>query len=528
MSSEIIGRVFDRKYQIMRLIGEGGMATIYEAEHTTINRKVAVKVMHEDVAAIPGATDRFFLEAQSASSIGHPNIIEIHHVGEEDDGTVFMVEELLMGISLKDLLSREGKLKPRAAVAIVLQVLSALAAAHDKGIVHRDIKPDNIFLSIDSRKKREVKLLDFGVAKVQEDQTGGDQGLTRTGTVLGTPKYMSPEQARGLTVDGRTDIWAVGIILYEMLSGLQPFDGENYNKVLSDILMETPEPLGQLLPKLSLALLHIVEKAMAKDRDLRYTSAAEMISDLLPSEKKVESLIPTTAVKALKDSVAPSTAATDQTRTLDEFTHRPESDQYVSNTVQLEPGYMPTETPFRDVRISAGGEPRSEKPAPGLNVRRFIRIVIATVIVLVGLRLFMSEGSPLNRLFRTAYEETTGFFGQLFMEIPSSEKPAADIQAPKTLDEKYQVAKRKSKEAALAKQVAAPTEVTIKIKGLPRKAKMTLDGNTITSPFALPLSQTPVSVEITARGFMPLAKSIVPDQDQTIELRMKKKRRRRR
>jgi serine/threonine protein kinase len=425
-------------------------------------------------------------------------------------------------------LSREGKLKPRAAVAIVLQVLSALAAAHNKGIVHRDIKPDNIFLSIDSRKKREVKLLDFGVAKVQEDQTGGDQGLTRTGTVLGTPKYMSPEQARGLAVDGRTDIWAVGIILYEMLSGLQPFDGENYNKVLSDILLETPEPLGQLLPKLSRALLHVVEKAMAKDRDHRYTLAAEMISDLLPSEKKVDKLIPTTAVKALKDSMAPLPATTDQTGTLDEFTPATGSDQPVPNAMELEPGYMPTETPFRDVRVSAGDEPRSEKPAPGLNVRRFIRIVIAIVVVLVGLRLFMNEGSPLNRLFRTAYEETSDFFSQLFLEIPSSEKPAAEIQVPKTLEEKYQAAKLKSKEVAAAEEVAAPTEVTIKLKGLPRRAKMTLNGDTITSPFTLPLSQTPVSIGITARGFIPLAKSIVPDQDQTIELRMKKKRRRRR
>ncbi|MCP4196521.1 MAG: serine/threonine protein kinase [Proteobacteria bacterium] len=520
----MIGRIFDRKYKIARLIGEGGMATVYEAEHTTINRKVAVKVMHEDVAAVPGATDRFFLEAQSASSIGHPNIIEIYHVGTEEDGTVFMVEELLMGISLKDLLAREGKLKPRAAVAIILQVLSALAAAHDKGIVHRDIKPDNIFLSIDSRKKREVKLLDFGVAKVQEDKADGDQGLTRTGTVLGTPKYMSPEQARGLKVDGRTDIWAVGIILYELLSGLQPFDGENYNKVLSDILLETPEPLGRLIPKLSRTLLHVVEKAMAKDRNHRYTTATAMISDLLPSEKKIEKLIPATAVKALKDSLAPLPATTDPTRTLGELTPHTGSDQSLPKMVELEPGYMPLETPIREVRISPRHRPRSETPTPGFNIRRFIRLVIALVIVLVGLRLIMNEGSPLNRLFHTAYEETSDFLSQLFLEIPSSEKPIKDVQAPATLEDKYQAAKLKSKKTAQAKQGVTPTSVTIRLKVLPRQAKMTLDGKQIKSPFALPLSQTPISVKITARGFMPLTKSLVPDQDQTIELRMKRKR----
>ncbi len=525
---EMIGKVFDRKYKIIRLIGEGGMATVYEAEHTVIKRKVAVKVMHEEVAAVPGATSRFFLEAQSASSIGHPNIIEIFHVGEEDDGTVFMVEELLMGISLKDLLEREGTLKPSAAVAIVLQVLSALVAAHDKGIVHRDIKPDNIFLSIDSRQKREVKLLDFGVAKVQDSSTEGDQGLTRTGTVLGTPKYMSPEQARGKQVDGRTDLWAVGIILYEMLSGLQPFDGENYNKVLSDILLETPTPLGQLNPKLSRALVYVVEKGMAKDRNDRYAKATDMINDLLPSDNKAQKLIPTSAVQALKDSLSPIPAATNATKPTMDIAPQPGSNRSTPTPIELEPVHVPPDPPLRDARKVRKFKPRSLAPVSSWNMRRFLRVIIAVIIVLVGLRLFMNESSPFSEFLHSVYDETTDLWGHVFLEIPATEEPSDKVQLPLSLEERYQAAKLKSKQAAEADEVIKPSNVTIRIKGLPPKAKIALGDTPITSTFTVPLSQDPISVEITAKGFMPLTKSIVPDQDQTIELRMKKKRRSRR
>jgi serine/threonine-protein kinase len=280
--TDLIGRILDNKYRIVRVIGVGGMGTVYEAEHILISWHVALKILSQEFVADPDVVERFFLEATSASAIGHPNIVEIYDVGREDDKTVYIVMELLKGTSLADRIDAETRLDPTAAAAIAVQVLSALCAAHGMGIVHRDLKAANVFLAVDSRDRQEVKLLDFGIAKIGRIGAPGF-GLTQDGLVMGTPFYVSPEQARGANdLDARIDIWGVGVMLYEMLTGTLPYDGENYNELLSRILLEEPRPMLEIVPELPPELVAIVEKAMQKDRNNRYASAEAMLDSLTP------------------------------------------------------------------------------------------------------------------------------------------------------------------------------------------------------------------------------------------------------
>jgi hypothetical protein len=252
--------------------------------------------------------ERFLREAESASAIGHPNIIEIYDVGMEQDGTAFIVMELLDGVSLDVILKEKGALPPSRAVAVVLQILSALHAAHRKGIIHRDLKPENVFMAVDSRNREEVKLLDFGVAKVQE-ATEDSLRLTKTGTVLGTPSYLSPEQARGRKdIDERIDIWAAGVMLYQMLAGELPFKGESYNEVLANVLIEDPMPLGQLAPGAPDGLVAVVNRAMTKDRDERFKRVSDMIESLLPFCERAEYEMTPQAFEMLRKSVPPPPA----------------------------------------------------------------------------------------------------------------------------------------------------------------------------------------------------------------------------
>ncbi|MDJ0764357.1 MAG: serine/threonine-protein kinase [Myxococcota bacterium] len=277
-----LGKTIDGKYQLLRLLGKGAMGCIYEAIHIVLNRKVAVKIMHDKFAKSRQTIERFIREAQAASSIDHPNIVEVYDIGNEDGGPLYIVMELLKGQSLEQLLKKNQTLPLDTAVMITTQVLSALQAASEKGIVHRDLKPANVFLTVKNNNIHEVKLLDFGIAKIIGSSTF-EISSTMPGTLIGTPGYMSPEQARGeKEIDHRIDIWSAGVMLYEMISGALPFDGDTYNEVIGNILLASQPDLSALLPQLPPGLISVIDKALAKDRDIRYSSAAEMIEHLLP------------------------------------------------------------------------------------------------------------------------------------------------------------------------------------------------------------------------------------------------------
>jgi serine/threonine-protein kinase len=224
----LVGKLIGETYQIIRVVGEGGMGRVYEARHLRLKeRRFAVKTLHTGLARNPEMAARFMREAESASSLNHPNIVDVFDVHHLPDGTPYFVGEFLVGEDLAAYAAKRGALEPRVAAGVGRQVCSALAMAHARGIVHRDVKPENIFVlqsSIDptgDSKSLFVKILDFGLST---PGTGDSTNLTRNGVVMGTPSYMSPEQARGRPVDARADVYAVGACLYFMLTGKRPFD----------------------------------------------------------------------------------------------------------------------------------------------------------------------------------------------------------------------------------------------------------------------------------------------------------------
>jgi eukaryotic-like serine/threonine-protein kinase len=272
----LLGAVIDGRYQVEARIGEGGMGIVYLAIHTVLGKRLALKVLRGEMARDADVVQRFIQEAQTASSIGHPNIVDINDFGRLPDGAVYFVMEYLDGEALTDLIGRGGSLPMREAILIIQQIASALGAAHARGIVHRDLKPDNVFIL---RRQGEpvVKVLDFGIAKVG----GAGAKLTRTGMVFGTPHYMSPEQAAGQGVDGRTDIYALGIIMYEMFTGRVPFDADTFMGILSKHMFESPIPPGNISDGRQLgALEDVILHALAKKPEQRYPDMEALLADL--------------------------------------------------------------------------------------------------------------------------------------------------------------------------------------------------------------------------------------------------------
>ncbi len=285
LQRELIGQTVGGRYRIKGVLGEGGMGTVYDAEHLGLSRQVAIKVLSPAQAKKKVAVKRFQQEARAAGAIGHPNICEVYDLGLLDDGSPYLVMEKLVGQTLAERISKEGGLPFEDVVEVVSQVLSGLVAAHEKGIVHRDIKPENIFLARRVGCPPIIKLLDFGVSKMMpEFQTGDDAlDLTRTGMVMGTPYYMSPEQARGeRNLDGRVDVYACGVVMYEALAGRRPFLAPNYNALLLAIINTTPRSIRELRPATPPTLEAIMKRAMERNRADRYASAKEMLRDLTP------------------------------------------------------------------------------------------------------------------------------------------------------------------------------------------------------------------------------------------------------
>jgi serine/threonine protein kinase/tetratricopeptide (TPR) repeat protein len=255
-------------YRLVREIGSGGMGVVYEAEDTRLRRRVAVKLLPPELSRDRSAKQRFLREARAASALDDPNICTVHDVGEHD-GQLYIVMAYYEGETLKERLAK-GPLPESEARQVAIEVARALARAHEAGIVHRDIKPANVMLT-----GGKVKVLDFGIAKIR-----GDATLTRTGSSPGTPAYMSPEQARGEPVDGRTDVWSLGALLYEMLAGCRPFPGDDERAVLSAVQSRKAEPLERIRPEVPQELSRTVAKALAKNPAERHQSAAELLSDL--------------------------------------------------------------------------------------------------------------------------------------------------------------------------------------------------------------------------------------------------------
>jgi serine/threonine protein kinase len=279
------------RYEIRSLLGAGGMGEVYSAWDTHLDRTVALKVLHEEVARDAQRMRRFKQEAKAASALNHPYILTIHEIGETESAH-FIATEFIQGETLRQRM-QNGKLPLGEVLNITIQVADALSAAHVAGIVHRDVKPENVMIRPDGY----VKVLDFGLAKLVErrptdtlDTSAPTKALVNTepGVVMGTTQYMSPEQARGYAVDERTDVWSLGVMLYEMVAGVAPFKGQTASDTIAGILKTEPKRLSSLGREVPAELERIVSKALEKEADERYQTSRDLLVDLRRLKKRMD------------------------------------------------------------------------------------------------------------------------------------------------------------------------------------------------------------------------------------------------
>lgn len=288
LPDDLIGQVVAGRYRVLDRLGAGGMGTVYLAEHQAIEKKVALKVLRPEYSSKPDLVTRFQREAISASRIKHPNVLDVFDFGQLENGCFYLAMEFLEGHDLADELDRATVIRPDRAIRIVLQICKALATAHARGVVHRDMKPENVFLQISADGEEQIKIVDFGIAQLRSNEELAEsehrrRRLTRTGMIFGTPEYMSPEQAAGRHMDLRVDVYATGVILYEMLTGAVPFTGDTFFGVLNAHMNDPVPPIKTLNPTISVSpeLEAVIGKALAKQPADRYQSMREIAAALL-------------------------------------------------------------------------------------------------------------------------------------------------------------------------------------------------------------------------------------------------------
>jgi serine/threonine protein kinase len=275
--NDLVGMIIADRYHITKKLGEGGMGQVYLAEHVKMGRRCAIKIMTPGTMADPEAISRFNREAANASRITHPNVCAIYDFGETADGLIYLAMEFIEGSSLTDVLGEAGTLPLARAATMISQCAEGLQVAHDLGIVHRDLKPDNIMVTT-AREKDTVKLVDFGIAKAIGGDDGRAQKVTKTGFVVGTPEYMSPEQLAGDPVDGRSDLYSLGLVFYRMLTGVSPFPADSQQETMIKRLTDDPMPLATARPDFRFPpeVQRVVDRALARNPNDRHKNAAEL------------------------------------------------------------------------------------------------------------------------------------------------------------------------------------------------------------------------------------------------------------
>ncbi|MBN1946328.1 MAG: serine/threonine protein kinase [Bradymonadales bacterium] len=286
-AQSFVGQRMFGDYVIQKVLGQGGMGSVYLARHTSIDQSVAIKVLHPSSAEDIELVKRFNREAKAIARLSHPNIIRVFLFGHTEDDLVYLVIEYVEGLSLRQLLEREKSIPELRAIYIVKQVLAALCEAHHLGIIHRDLKPDNILLTEYRGNTDFVKVVDFGIAKVQEPEGVAQEKLTQAGVVYGTPEYLSPEQAQAKEVDGRADLYSVGVILWEMVTGVVPFDGPTAMSILIQHVYDPPPDPARFNPSLSEGMIAVLSRAMEKEPDKRYQTADEFLAALVDLERRL-------------------------------------------------------------------------------------------------------------------------------------------------------------------------------------------------------------------------------------------------
>jgi serine/threonine-protein kinase len=311
VADPLIGKQVDNgEYVIVDRIGSGGMGSVYKAEQPSMNRMVAIKVLHSRFATRDDLVARFRREARAMSQLAHPNTARVYKYGELDDGAVYFVMDYLEGRNLAHEVRENGPMEPDRAINVMVQVCGALEEAHKAGIIHRDLKPENVFLTNQGGTKDFPKVLDFGLAKMSEKQMGrGSMMFTQQGMVFGTPEFMSPEQAQGETIDRRSDIYSLALILYELLTSKLPFDAKSPLDIMKAHVKDPPIPLSKRIPGKTFApeLDAVMEKALAKKPENRYETAVDFAEALKGC--LAENLLSTAARRAVPASARPAASA---------------------------------------------------------------------------------------------------------------------------------------------------------------------------------------------------------------------------
>ncbi len=369
--ADLVGSIVADRYHVQKKLGEGGMGAVYLAEHVKMGRKSAIKVMAQSMANDPEAIARFNREAANAARINHPNVCAIYDFGETRDGTIYLAMEFIEGESLSDLVRREGLLRPARAVDILQQTADALQAAHDLGIVHRDLKPDNIMLAKGRGGGDVVKVVDFGIAKAMTGEEG--QQVTKTGLVVGTPEYMSPEQLSGDVLDGRSDVYSLALVFYRMLSATLPFKADSAQEMMIKRLTDKPTPLNEAVPGTVFPsqLQKVLDKALERMPADRYTSAIQFAADAAASIQGFEA-------PASKDVVEAATQLID-TGTSAGITAEALPDTRVSVAPEAAPARPPArepQTPTTPAPVPSPTAPRKRKPIAAM--------LIGAVVVIAG------------------------------------------------------------------------------------------------------------------------------------------------
>ncbi len=479
VAMRMVGRTIAGKYRLIESIGQGGMGTIFEAEHALIGNRMAVKLLHEPFAASREPVQRLYREARATGAIGHPNIIQIFDVGETGEGTPFLVMELLKGESLGDHLEVNGPRPLGFVLDVGIQMLSALNAAHTAGIIHRDLKSDNVFLA-NSEEDEEVriKLLDFGVSKfTTPDQEG--LKLTQTGSVLGTPYYMSPEQASGMKdLDFRLDIYAAGVILYELLTGSVPHRATNYNALLMEIITNDVSSFAWQRPDIPPALESAILKAVSRDRRNRWPKALDFMGALVEIRDDLSSTQLTNPAHVVQAS---SGRVSRDAKTLD-----------IGDAVLSDEPDTPFAIETPDARLA-------ETIAQTRPRRKVLAWVGAAVGLLAGLIvvLFTSlEGEGASR----GNADEVG-------------KPAGESGTSEH---------RSDSESARGASSPGQASIRLVVRRTPEQTKVSVDGRSVpTEGIELESSSSPLTIVAEAEGFESEQMEIIPSEDMEIQVSLK-------
>ena len=475
------GRTIGGKYRILTLLGKGGMGSVYLGEHIIIGKKIAIKFLHTELTAKEDMVKRFYREAQVAAAISHRNIIDVMDVGVSDEGDPYIVMEYLEGESLSDLLKRQGPMDLSSACAILEPALLALGAAHEKGIVHRDLKPENIFIVRHAGESASVKLIDLGVSKymTQEEQSQ----LTQTGSFLGTPAYMAPEQIRGASdVSPSADLYSMGVIIYEILTGELPFRGTHYNELLFNVMTESPIPPKERYDKFPEKAEPLVLSLLEKEESARPASA----KDTLEIVKQFEEF-------------------SDREEKLEAFMGDPVQMTIASGTLGNASDSEDGESLASDILSQmSGGAAKSDSQAHGTptgwtntvttqsNRKNSLLIggLVAAVLIVVGLVI---------GIFLRDSGESHGT-GDL---APTTTAPVSQTNAP---------------QAELPK-IQKDEGVEIKITGHPTGAKIYYEDFLILeNPFRVKRKQTVARIAVKSPGFETFRVSVIPSQDRVVSV----------